>query len=394
MQISQLIRCQVIALAVSAAFFLPVGLSAASSSDGFVPLFDGKTLEGWHQVNCAKETFTVRDGMIVCTGKPTGVLRSDKQYENFIFEVEWRHMKPKGNAGIFVWSEGISAPGVPFARSIEVQVLENEYGRGDWFTTHGDIFPIHGSTMVPDNPRKGSRSFPTEERSLPAGKWNKYVIVCVDGSVKLSVNGKFVNGGSECHYRKGYLCLESEGSECHFRNLRLYELPPSGADKTNTAPLVEGFVSRYSGLDLRGWRNDAEVAKVWKSNDWRLLCQPTDDDRRDLVMEGEFEEYSVQIDYKWDAKDADLAVAPLLLGRRPVWVTEKAPKALLEALKRTKPGKFNRLRVDRGGDRQTITLNGEVVAKDVSVERKQRETIALRNAGAAATFSSIYVKGL
>ena len=248
--------------------------------------------------------------------------------------------------------------------------------------------------MVPDNPRKGSRSFPTEERSLPAGKWNKYVIVCVDGVVKLSVNGKFVNGGSECNYRKGYLCLESEGSECHFRNLRLYGLPPSGANKTNTAPLVEGFVSRYSGLDLRGWNSDAEVAKVWKSNDWRLLCKPTEEDRRDLVMEGEFGEYSVQIDYKWDAKDADVSVAPLLLGGRPVWADEKSPKALREALQKINPGKFNRLRVDRRGGRQTITLNGAVVAKDVSVDRKKRETIALRNAGVAATFSSIYVKGL
>ena len=381
-------------LSLSAAFLIAPQLTAAASGDGFVSLFDGKTLKGWHQVNCAKETFTVRDGMIVCTGKPTGVLRSDKQYENFIFEVEWRHMKPKGNAGIFVWSEGISAPGVPFAKSIEVQVLENAYGKAEWFTTHGDIFPIHGSTMVPDNPRKGSRSFPTEERSLPAGKWNKYVIVCVDGVVKLSVNGKFVNGGSECNYRKGYLCLESEGSECHFRNLRLYGLPPSGANKTNTAPLVEGFVSRYSGLDLRGWNSDAEVAKVWKSNDWRLLCKPTEEDRRDLVMEGEFGEYSVQIDYKWDAKDADVSVAPLLLGGRPVWADEKSPKALREALQKINPGKFNRLRVDRRGGRQTITLNGAVVAKDVSVDRKKRETIALRNAGVAATFSSIYVKGL
>ncbi len=362
----------------------------AVAAPGFVSLFDGKSLKGWHQVNCARETFTARDGMIVCTGKPTGVLRSDKQYENFIFEVEWRHMKPKGNAGIFVWSEGISAPGVPFAKSIEVQVLENEYGKSDWFTTHGDIFPIHGSTMVPDHPRKGSRSFPTEERSLPAGKWNKYVIVCIDGAVKLSVNGKFVNGGTECNYRKGYLCLESEGSEAHFRNLRIHELPPSGADKSNTAPLVEGFVTRYSGVDLRGWKVDAEVAKAWKSADWRLVCKPTPDDRRDLEMEGGFGEYSVQIDYKWDDKDANVMLAPLLLGGRPVWRDETIPAGVKKALADVKPGRFVRLRVDRGSKSQSISLNGKVVAKHVPIDREPKEKIALRNAGMAATFSSIY----
>ena len=367
-----------------------LSLSGAGAAPGFVSLFDGKTLSGWHQVNCAKETFTARDGMIVCTGKPTGVLRSDKQYENFIFEVEWRHMKPKGNAGVFVWSEGISAPGVPFAKSIEVQVLENEYGKSDWFTTHGDIFPIHGSTMVPDHPRKGSRSFPTEERSLPAGKWNKYVIVCIDGAVKLSVNGKFVNGGTQCNYRKGYLCLESEGSEVHFRNLRLYELPPSGADETNTAPLVEGFVSRYSGVDLRGWKVDAEVTKAWKSSDWRLVCKPSAADRRDLELDGEFGEYSVQIDYKWDAKDADVSLAPLLLGGRPVWSDENRPAGLEKALTELKPGKFVRLRVDRRAGTQTISLNGKAVARNVPIEREVAEKIALRNAGVAATFSSIY----
>ena len=368
-----------------------LGFSAFAAGAGFVSLFDGETLAGWHQVNCAKETFTVRDGLIVCTGKPTGVLRSDKQYENFVFEAEWRHMKPKGNAGIFVWSEGISAPGVPFARSIEVQVLENEYGKSDWFTTHGDIFPIHGSTMEPDHPRKGSRSFPTEERSLPAGKWNKYVIVCLDGSVKLSVNGKFVNGGSQCNYRKGYFCLESEGSEVHFRNLRLYELPSSGADTSNTAPLVEGFVSRYSGVDLRGWSVDSEVKKVWKSDDWRLRCQPSPGDRRDLVMDGEFGDYSVQIDYKWEAKDADAALCPLLLGGRPVWPDEAMDDGLKTALKGLKPGKFVRLRVDRQGEVQTVSLNGRMVVKNQAVSRSRKEKIALRNAGVEATFSSIYI---
>lgn len=363
----------------------------AEKSPGFVPLFNGKNLDGWHRVNCAPETFSVRDNMIICTGKPTGVLRSDKQYENFIFEVEWRHMKPKGNAGIFVWSEGISAPGVPFAKSIEVQVLENAYGTAEWFTTHGDIFPIHGSTMIPDNPRKGSRSFPTEERSNPAPQWNKYVIVCADGAVKLSVNGKFVNGGSECDYRKGYLCLESEGSECHFRNLRLYELPDSGADETNTAPLVEGFVSLYSGVDLRGWQTDDKSRDVWKSSDWRLTCKPKGDERRDLELVRPFKNYSVQIDYKWDAKDADVKQAPLTLGGKPAWEVAALPGAAVEALGEIQPGKFKRLRIDRGANSQTIRLNGKVIAKDLPIERKQNESLALRDTGQATTFSSIYV---
>ncbi|MEQ8879363.1 MAG: DUF1080 domain-containing protein, partial [Cyclobacteriaceae bacterium] len=59
----------------------------------------------------------------------------------------------------------------------------------------------------------------------PRGEWNTYDVVCVDGEIKLSVNGKFVNGISQSTQREGYMCLESEGAEIHFRNLKVIELP-------------------------------------------------------------------------------------------------------------------------------------------------------------------------
>ena len=62
-------------------------------------------------------------------------------------------------------------------------------------------------------------------------KWNRYVVVAVDGTVKLSINGKFVNGIREADLRKGYLCLESEGAEIHFRKIQIMELPSGRADE-------------------------------------------------------------------------------------------------------------------------------------------------------------------
>ena len=70
------------------------------------------------------------------------------------------------------------------------------------------------------------------------GEWNTYDVVAVDGVVKLSVNGKFVNGVHSASIRKGYLCLESEGAEIHFRTIRILELPPGMASSEQTAPLV------------------------------------------------------------------------------------------------------------------------------------------------------------
>src|SRR5260370_39525014 len=105
--------------------FAAPGLAAADN--GFVPLFNGKDLQGWTNVNCAPETWSVRDGMIHCTGLPTGALRTPRQYENFILELEWRHLSKGGNSGVFIWASAIAAPGVPFLRAVEGQVLDHGY---------------------------------------------------------------------------------------------------------------------------------------------------------------------------------------------------------------------------------------------------------------------------
>ena len=81
------------------------------AEDNFEPLFNGENLKGWVNVNCAPETWSVRDGLIICTGKPTGILRTDRQYENFILELEWKHLHKEGNAGLFIHSDDITATG-------------------------------------------------------------------------------------------------------------------------------------------------------------------------------------------------------------------------------------------------------------------------------------------
>ncbi len=78
-----------------------------------------------------------------------------------------------------------------------------------------------------------------ELRCNGAGQWNAYDVVCVDGTVKLAINGKFVNSIRDSEVRKGYLCLESEGSEIHFRNIRILELPPGTTTAEQTAKVIE-----------------------------------------------------------------------------------------------------------------------------------------------------------
>ncbi len=210
-------------------------------------LFNGKDLTGWVDVNTSDETWSVRDGLLVCTGLPIGVMRSDRQYENFILEIEWRHMQPGGNSGIFLWCDAVAQERSRLPKGMEVQMLEldwvNQHKKKDGTLppiayVHGELFGAGGMTATPENPR-GNRSKSIENRCKGHGQWNRYVVVAVDGNVKLSVNGKFVNGIRDASVKKGYLCLESEGREIHFRKIRITELPGGLADESNTAPLIE-----------------------------------------------------------------------------------------------------------------------------------------------------------
>ncbi|HAL72005.1 MAG TPA: DUF1080 domain-containing protein [Verrucomicrobiales bacterium] len=182
-------------LALAALPLLALAASPPQEEQGFVPMFNANDLKGWVNANCAPETWSIKDGVIACTGLPTGALRTEKQYENFILEAEWRHLSEAGNSGIFVWGTPISAPGVPFLRGIEVQVLDHGYmkkadpKKAKWFTTHGDVFPIHGATMDPHGESNGKRSFPSEERSKPSPEWNHYRIVVKGDHYQSFVNG-------------------------------------------------------------------------------------------------------------------------------------------------------------------------------------------------------------
>ena len=237
------------AAVVFGALWLVAGSSPAQDSfpvPAFVDLFNGKDLSGWVNVNTDPDTWSVRDGVLVCSGHPIGVMRSEKQYENFVLHIEWMHMEEGGNSGVFAWSAAVPGEKNRLPDGIEIQMLEL-----GWVKLHtrdgkappeayvsGELFGVGGVKIVPENPR-GERSQSVEMRCKPRGEWNYYDVVAVGGAIKLAINGKFVNGISQSTQRKGYLCLESEGAEIHFRNIKLMELPPGVTTPDQVAPLLQ-----------------------------------------------------------------------------------------------------------------------------------------------------------
>ena len=367
----------------------------AADNDGFVPLFNGRDLTGWVNANCAPETWSVRDGVIHCTGKPTGAMRTTRHYENFILEAEWRHLSSGGNSGVFIWGTPIAAPGVPFLRGIEVQVLDHGYAeqyekqngkKSDWFTTHGDVFPIHGASMKPFGRHNGDRSFPSEDRSKRSPEWNHYRVVCNNGVLRLSVNGKEVSGGENCNYRKGYLALESEGAPVEYRNIRIKELPSTQTPAELTAPLDTGLRTIFTGLDFRGWRTNAATAGRWSVGGERIrLGAGTANPDATLLTEKEYRDAEFVIDCRPAKSGNGPTIVPPTLTLRGVEVP--LDSAVPETYQRYTVTSTQGLIVVKRGDQEVrrVTLPTNAPA---------RGPLGLRDTGGSIEWMNLYARDL
>ena len=211
-------------------------------SRGVGPGWVELTGEDFLNVNCRADTWKWEGSHAWCAGSPTGVIRYREPLTNFEFSCEWMHKKKGGNSGVFVWATPQSINRLMegkgrLPQGVEVQVLDLGYQeiyeaqykkKGDWFTSHGDVFPVGPIKMRPFPPvaPNGRRSFPSKETTKGINEWNHYYVRAIDGEVRLWVNGEEVSGGDGISPAAGYLCLESEGAPIEFKNIRLRVLPP------------------------------------------------------------------------------------------------------------------------------------------------------------------------
>ncbi len=220
---------------------------AEQTSNVSVKIFDTNA-PGWRQldgddfvrVNGDDQTLTWEGTEALGSGQPIGVTRTNFEVKNFELVIQWKHLKPAGNSGVFAWVPMSALKDLPPNQlpntGIEVQMLDLDYGRmytektgkpPTWFTSHGDIFAVGKSSMQPFPPLSpdGHRSFPSAETTNPHGEWNQYYVRGINGEIRLWVNGVEVSGGRSCSPNEGFLCLESEGSPIRFREIWLRELP-------------------------------------------------------------------------------------------------------------------------------------------------------------------------
>jgi hypothetical protein len=199
--------------------------ATAASSDR-VQLFNGRTLEGWTTFlpdkdgkNQANTVWSVRDGVLVCTGSPVGYIATNECYESFELELEWRFdpSKGAGNSGVLL---RVQEPDTVWPTSVEAQ-LHSENA--------GDIWNIGSFPMTPVTERTDGRRTKKEHPSneKPLGEWNRYRIVLAGDVLELHVNGLLQNRATGVAAKPGRIALQSEGAHIEFRSIELTPLPSS-----------------------------------------------------------------------------------------------------------------------------------------------------------------------
>ena len=202
----------------------------------WVPLFNGKDTTGWtatlrppkdkpQDKPDPADTWTVHDGALCCTGKPTGYLATEKSYENYELKLKWRYAKgtTDGKSGILLH---LGVEDSVWPESIEAQL--NTGAAGDiWLNPNSrkELPKITIPAVQKDTANAAGRHYLRLETGRTPekkhGEWNEYSIVCDGGKITLTINEIVVNQASGCSLVKGRIGLQSEGTPVEFREIHL-----------------------------------------------------------------------------------------------------------------------------------------------------------------------------
>ncbi len=222
--------------------------SPLAQDDGWIQIFDGKTLDGWTQRN-GTATYAVVDGAIVGTtakGSPNSFLCSDEFYGDFELELDVKLFDPQLNSGVQIRSHSIPTHKSGRVHGYQVEVASNG--------TAGFVY---------DEARRGwlskDRDDPAMRAAWKAGEWNRYRIICLGSTIRTFVNGVPVAHVEDDWSPTGFIGLQvhSVGGDTKWRvgwrNLRLRHLGDGG-----------GFADLFNGRDLSGWKinENPESARV------------------------------------------------------------------------------------------------------------------------------------
>ena len=186
-----------------------------------VDLFDGRDFIGWTFVSRdaaadPKAIWRVKDGAIVCAGKPAGYARTVASYRDYALHAEWRWPEKAGNSGLFVH---LNPPDKVWPATIEVQLKAGDAGS---VRCNGGT-KVHELNPTAKDPINVALRGPVSEK--PSGEWNSCEVICRGDTVTITINGVKQNEVTRASVDAGAIALQAEGAPVEFRNLWIAPLP-------------------------------------------------------------------------------------------------------------------------------------------------------------------------
>jgi hypothetical protein len=226
------IRLSLLVLFLSASAFAQAPTTAPTSQPISgklgtpIDLFNGKDFSGWtwyaQTGGKMEDTWSIKDGAMHMTGKPTGYIRTDKEYgPNYILIVEQRHIE-RGGGGILF---GITGPDKEWPKTMQVQGSLGSVG---------DLINQGSFPWVTDPSRfrkdadgvttRVTKIGPTSEK--PMGEFSTVETIVDHGTVTVKVNDKIQNIVSGMPDLTGKIGFQAEGAAMEFRKVRLIPIEP------------------------------------------------------------------------------------------------------------------------------------------------------------------------
>jgi hypothetical protein len=219
-------KARILSAALFCFAFTVCQTSRAQTPAGGVDLFNGKDFTGWTffmRSNSAPEkTWSISDGMVHCTGRPAGYMRTEKIYRDFKVTAEWRLARdtPKPvNTGVLVFMQDrdpAAGPKQIWPRCIECQGMHDHMG---------DFWLQGGATASePVNMGKNGIKMLQPSNESPLGEWTTFQCICRSNTVEIVVNGKSMNKITGADVSSGYIGIQSEGGAFDVRKVSLEPL--------------------------------------------------------------------------------------------------------------------------------------------------------------------------
>jgi Domain of Unknown Function (DUF1080) len=357
-------------------------VGSASAEEGFVPMFDGKTLDGWKQVGGAAK-YRVDGEEIVGTVDPAmkgnAFLRTEKSYGDFIVKLDLKLDLP-GNSGIqFRSHERLEKNGTTrvFGYQAEVDPSSRAWSGGLY-----------------DEARRGwlydLKDHPEAQKAFKVKDWNAYEIECRGPHIKIAINGVPCADYLDTMDLEGFIALQVHvGKEgvIRWKNVRIKDL-----GRSEWKPL-------WDGKTLTGWHSTG--GGHWSIEDGTIHGTNAGPNAThgQLFSDKEYGDFAIRLKFQskvgngglfFRAQEAGLFGVPgyvaqidpsnhvgsLLQNGGPGDWTEIRPPPEIVA-KALKKGDWNEFSVIALGDRLVVHLNGIKTAEVVHPQARKRGRFGL-----------------